>query len=207
MEVPEAMTLVKLSCQGNTVEFTEAVVTACIRSLAMLVQIPAGDPRTQKFGPAGPYSVAMSRELAEYLAADGEVDVIEPSSDGEAVTFRVSLLDQQGRAADPEALDRVRAVRADRARTRDGEKRERTHRFFLQGNLEMLAQPAGSPRLRELQANAKKEFMKSLGPYESINWDEPKDEVGDVRNELMAFVVLQKEDYPSEGTFRDKRPP
>ena len=30
VEVPKAMTLVKLSCQGNKVEFTEAVVTACI---------------------------------------------------------------------------------------------------------------------------------------------------------------------------------
>ena len=207
---PVTMAICLLSCPGNKTEFKTAAIRSSILSTAKLLGFENVTLVVQADrGRTGPYSILMPKELGMRLAEDEETSLY-PQTESETVDpvdFKVSLLDEHGRATDSATLDRIQAKRAARRAEKDLDEKSRTIPFFMNGNPEMLRMMGSAdPRPRQDCVLIASEFIKErIGPIERSNVTQLLDEHDEPLNEDCLYVVLKPGD--TKEAFFGRIPP
>ena len=198
MPAPTDRAMIILSNKENSTRFTAAHIIASLTQTARVLELPHADIFPQAGGNTGPYKVALHRELAEYLAADGETDLFVPDDDADPITFSVGLLDIHGRSANPEAVARVKERRMARQLEKTKSERDRTVVIFFTGSDEMLMQMHNEQAHEAAFEFAKKAVKEAAPQYaERIGFAAGVDNaIGTRTNELIAFVT-----YPAGRDF------
>ena len=151
----EKLRLISLRKPDNEVVFKSASIRMSIE--ATNENLRPGERVTvvpQEGNYTGPYTVALTEELATMLVEDGFCDLydIDPESAKPSITFAVSWLDGAGRAMGDEVVNRVKEKRQERRYEKDMDERSRTIRFFFNGTPEMLVL-MGNPRIDTIAQN------------------------------------------------------
>ena len=206
---PEERYVLKLSSKENEIYFTTGELYSLLATKAKREKVSIEGIEVQTIGGGrGPFMIVTPPALGVILLDDEQIELVKIDPANEAINralFEVMRLDAQGRAFDDGTEKRIKDLRRARQLDKNKDECDRTYRFFIDGNTEMLIMKNANPEKHKALFKEVMDFIKARVPsHERDNFTDMLDDVGHEQNVIILFIVRSADMTEAEFLRRIK---